>query len=616
MLNPGSIVGGRYQIVRPLGRGGMGEVYEAMQVQLARRVALKTIRADLAERPELIARFRREAESAAALGHPNLVQVTDFQALPGEPPFLVMEMLDGSTLAGVLEAEGRLDPQRAAFIGVQLLSGLAAAHRAGIVHRDVKPANVFLQSTTAMRDLVKVLDFGIAKLALEAIPGGPQERAMTQAGEVLGTLSYMAPEQMVSGAAIDARTDIFGVGATLFHALSGVRPFDATEPGGGRTPLDRIAPWVSRELAAVIERALKKAPDARWSTGDEMAAALQPFASGAGAGAGAATLTSANGGETKPAAGGWNPAAIGRLEAPTGGASSFDSSPGGPASPGYTPTGYGPTGYGPTGYGDANATGGDPSVFTPRDGTLLGHGARAPGHYVPQPAFTPAPPPFASVSSYGPVPVGPAVSASAPPGMVPIAMPPGAYGAPPGGPYAQAPYARSSYPQAPYAQSPYGSGPYAQAPHMQAPQGGKKPWWLIIIVALVAMSVFIPYLLSFLAIRNATNPDTIATNVEREVLKQPKQPCPQGDQCTQSKEEHGLTYPLCTRRLPQFSPYKAGEMVLAGSNDRIALINGDLGGGRYTIRFLTGQNEETIADDKIAGRLCRAGSRSGASQTQ
>ena len=166
-----------------------------------------------------------------------------------------MEMLDGATLAHVLEQEGRLDPPRAAFIAVQLLSGLAAAHRAGIVHRDVKPANVFLQSTSVMRDLVKVLDFGVAKLALEATPGG---RAMTQAGEVLGTLSYMAPEQGISGAAIDARTDIFGVGATLFHALSGVRPFDATEPGGGRTPLDRIAPWVHRDLAAVIERALQK----------------------------------------------------------------------------------------------------------------------------------------------------------------------------------------------------------------------------------------------------------------------------------------------------------------------------------------------------------------------
>jgi serine/threonine-protein kinase len=546
----------------------MGEVYEALQVQLARRVALKTIRADLASRPELIARFQREAESAAALGHPNLVQVTDFQALPGEPPFLVMEMLDGATLADVLAAEGRLDPPRTAFIGVQLLAGLSAAHRAGIVHRDVKPANIFLQSTTAMRDLVKVLDFGVAKLALDATPGA---KAMTEAGQIIGTLSYMAPEQMVSGAAVDARTDIFGVGATLFHALSGVRPLEATEPGGGRTPLDRIAPWVSRELAAVIERALQKSPDARWSTGDEMAAALQPFAGGPVVSA--APSSPAVGGAPKAA--GWNPAAIGRLEAPTGGGSSFDSS----------------SGYANTGYANAGATrGGDPSMYAgPRDATLLGHGARAPGHHVAPPAFTPGPPPFASVASYGPVPVGPAVSASAPPGMVPIAMPQG-YGPPNGNPYAQ---------QSPYMQPP---------PHMFAPPRASKPWWLI-IVAVVVLAGGLPYFASFIAYRNATNPDTIATNVEREVLKQPKQPCPQGDQCTQSRQEHGLTYPLCSRRSVQLSPYTPGELVLAGEDSRIAIVNGDLGGGRYTLRFLTGQTEATVSDEQIAGRLCRAGGR-------
>ena len=531
----------------------MGEVYEALQVQLARRVALKTIREDLASQPELIARFQREAESAAALGHPNLVQVTDFQALPGEPPFLVMEMLDGATLADVLDAGGRLDPPRAAFIGVQLLSGLAAAHRAGIVHRDVKPANIFLQSTTAMRDLVKVLDFGVAKLALDATPGA---KAMTQAGQIIGTLSYMAPEQMVSGAAIDGRTDIFGVGATLFHALSGVRPFDATEPGVGRTPLDRIAPWVSRELAAVIERALQRSPDARWSTGDEMAAALQPFAGGHGVSAAPSgpSLGGAGASKPPPAQAGWNPSAIGHLEAPTGGGGDT----------GYAPTAHAPPGYGPRG-----------------DATLLGHGARAPGPHVAQPAYTPAPPPFASVASYGPVPVGPAVSASAPPGMVPIAQPNGGYAQP---------------------------SPHMQPPYGYAPPRASKPWWLIIVVVVV-LAAGLPYVASFVAYRNATNPDTIATNVEREVLKQPKQPCPQGDQCTQSRTEHGLTYPLCSRRSPQLSPYKPGELVLAGEDSRIAIVNGDLGGGRYTLRFLTGQVEATVSEEQIAGRLCRAGGR-------
>ena len=510
----------------------MGEVYEATQMQLARRVAVKTIRADLASKPELLARFRREAESAAALGHPNLVQVTDFHAAPGEASFLVMELLEGSTLKDVLEREGRIDPGRAAFIGVQLLSGLAAAHRAGIVHRDVKPANVFLQSTTAMSDLVKVLDFGVAKLALDAIPGA---QAMTQAGEVLGTLSYMAPEQAVSGAAIDGRTDIFGVGATLFHALAGVRPVDVTEPGVGRTPLDRVAPWLNRDLAAVIERALAKSPDARWPHADEMAAALQPFASGGRASAPPQALPS------QPAQGGWNPAAIGRMEAPTGGSA----------------------------FGAA-----DTSMYAPRDATLLGHGARAPAV---------APPP-----AYG---SSPAVSGAAPPGAVPYTRPstpqlhpPAPMVAPFGG-YAAS---RASIPV-----------PYGQPLPKKSP-----PYW-IIVVAVVVLGTGIPALMSLLAIRRATDPDTIATNVEREVLKQQKQPCPPPDQCTQSVEEHDLTYTLCSRRQPQLTPYKPGEMVLAGSDKRIALIQSDLGARRYAIRFLTGKQEETINDEDIAGRLCK-----------
>jgi serine/threonine-protein kinase len=555
VLNPGSVVGDashRYQIVRSLDRGGMGEVYEATQVQLARRVALKTIRADLAEKPELLARFRREAESAAALGHPNLVQVTDFQANPGEPAFLVMELLEGSTLADVLKREGRLEPERAAFIAVQLLSGLAAAHRAGIVHRDVKPGNVFLQSTSVMRDLVKVLDFGVAKLALEATPGA---HAMTQAGEVLGTLAYMAPEQALSGAAVDARTDIFGVGATLFHALSGVRPFDATEPGKGRTPLDRIAPWVHRDLAAVIERALQKSPDARWPNADEMAAALQPFAAGGGA------RISANpppGSAPQVERSGWDPAAIGRLEAPTGGSS----------------------------FGGA-----DPSVYAPRDATLLGHGARAPGAHVAPPPVAVAPPPFASVASYGPV---PGVGASAPAGAVPIAMP-----------RAYAPAYAQGYPSAPPPMR------YPQAPRTGA---GSKPWW-ILVVALIVLSVGAPYALSLLAYRNATNPDSIATNVEREVLKQPKQPCPQLEQCSVTTEEHGLTYSTCTKKLASSSVFRPGEMVLAGKDTRIALVSSDLPGRRHMVRFLTAQQEQELGDDEIIGRLCRPGPRSSAGQT-
>jgi hypothetical protein len=157
--------------------------------------------------------------------------------------------------------------------------------------------------------------------------------------------------------------------------------------------------------------------------------------------------------------------------------------------------------------------------------------------------------------------------------------------------------------------------PYVQAHarHAVAPRAN-KPWWLLGVAAVVVLAV-VPYALSFLMVRRATDPDTIATNVEREVLKQPKQPCPSPDRCTQSREAHDLTYPLCSRKLPQFSPYKPGEMVLAGKDSRIALVQTDLGSGRYVIRFLTAQKEDTVDDEQITGRLCRAGSRAGGGQT-
>lgn len=253
----------------------MGEVYEAVQEPLARKVALKTIRQEIALDPAALARFRREAETAASLGHPNIVQVTDFQSLPGEPAFLVMELLEGRELSDVIEAERKLEPGRAAFIALQMLSGLAAAHKAGIVHRDVKPGNVFLLSTFAVRDLVKIVDFGIAKLVVDI--AATSQRKLTDFGQVLGTFAYMAPEQAI-GADVDPRTDLFAVGATLFHALSGLRPTEAMVPGKARVPLGTVAPWIDPRLAAVVDRAMERIPAARFASAEEMAEALARFA--------------------------------------------------------------------------------------------------------------------------------------------------------------------------------------------------------------------------------------------------------------------------------------------------------------------------------------------------
>lgn len=589
----------------------MGEVYEAVQAPLGRKVALKTIRTDLAQKPALIARFRREAESAAALGHPNIVQVTDFYDVPGETPFIVMEMLEGETLAEVLEREKRLDPQRASFIAVQLLSGLAAAHRAGIIHRDVKPANIFLQSTTAVRDLVKVLDFGIAKLEEDASAGA---RPMTRAGEVLGTYAYMAPEQRISGRTVDARTDVYGVGATLFHALSGLRVLEATTPGAGRTPLSQIAHWVHRDLAAIIERSLANAMEERFASAEEMAAALQPFAASAGSGGlGSGTP----GGVPIARASGLDVAAVNRMSAPTGGSmfgSSYgESSFGAPnGATGTGPTAYAtaaPTAYAsspPPGMGSAPPPPRTSQPSNPQLGKSGGgwnmYATPPPGAVPPASPSSPSGPqgfqapaatalPFGSVRDYGAI-----------PGHAPTRAPTHMQG--PSVPYGPA---GAMHPQHP----PTGAMPtHGMHPMHSAPVKSGVPWWGFLVIGIVVIGMGAPYMISMLAIRNATNPETIANNVEREVLKQPRPPCPAPDSCTVKREEHGLVYPLCSKRTTRSSEYKLGDMVLAGSDERIAFVNGPAEGGKFSIRYLTKQGEETVGENEIFGRLCRAGSRS------
>ena len=198
MTAEGDLLGGRYRVVRRIGSGGMGAVYEAVQEGLGRRVALKVVHPHLATQADLLERFRREAQAAAALGHPNIVQITDFSA-EGETAFLVMEYLEGESLGEVLRRETTISEARIAFIARQVLAALGAAHRAGIVHRDVKPDNVFLTSIAGVGDVGKMLDFGVAKL-VEPQAGGP----LTAVGEVLGTTSYMAPEQAL-GVPVDAR---------------------------------------------------------------------------------------------------------------------------------------------------------------------------------------------------------------------------------------------------------------------------------------------------------------------------------------------------------------------------------------------------------------------------
>ncbi len=279
----GRVLGGKYRLRRVLGEGGWGAVYEAVQEDLGRRVAIKVLHTDLALSSEGIARFEREAKAAGALGHANIVQVTDFQANPGEPPFIVMDYLDGETLGALLAREGRLAPERAAFVASQVLAALEVAHAAGIVHRDIKPDNVFLLEVSGVHDIVKLLDFGVAKLHGE----GAQ---LTGGGALVGSPAYMAPEQ-IRGAAIDLRADLWSVAVCIYRALTGLMPFEADSlhalmmkiTESAPTPLAALRPDVPPGLVAVVERGMQKDPSGRFSSAREMARALEPYARASGA---------------------------------------------------------------------------------------------------------------------------------------------------------------------------------------------------------------------------------------------------------------------------------------------------------------------------------------------
>jgi serine/threonine-protein kinase len=281
----------------------MGAVYAATQEDLGRRVAVKVLLPHLAERPELITRFKREALAAGALGHPNIVQVTDFSDAPGQAPFIVMEHLEGETLGARLTRETTITQERAVFIVSQILSALEAAHAAGIVHRDLKPENIYLTAIEGVPDVVKVLDFGLAKSSQS------QEPTLTATGAVMGTPAYMAPEQ-VEGGSITAATDLYAVGALMYRALSGRLPHTAENHYAlmyaivQQMPvsISTLRPDLDDGLTFIIERAMAKDPSERFASAQAMRAALSNLGPGASlpviaspprAGAGAGTDSNA-----------------------------------------------------------------------------------------------------------------------------------------------------------------------------------------------------------------------------------------------------------------------------------------------------------------------------------
>src|SRR5882672_2949435 len=214
----GTDLDGRYRIEAELGSGGAGTVYRALHLERQTKVAVKVLRPELASSVELRHRFAREARALTALSHPNIVSVVD-SGVASDTAFLVMELLEGETLSARLK-RGALSVTAALVIMRQLLSALGFVHEQKLVHRDVKPANIFLQAEGDGRDRVRLLDFGLAKfLAPEAL--GP---SLTRAGQVFGTPSYMAPEQ-IAGQQADPRTDVYAAGIVLFEMLAGRVPF-------------------------------------------------------------------------------------------------------------------------------------------------------------------------------------------------------------------------------------------------------------------------------------------------------------------------------------------------------------------------------------------------------
>jgi serine/threonine-protein kinase len=219
----GRDIGGRFRVLAKLGEGGMGSVYRGEQTSLHRPCAIKLLKPELSENPMLLRRFNAEAAVVAKLSHPNTVNIIDFGQDHDGTLFIAMELIDGKSLRRLVQAEAPMPPQRALAIASQIAASIADAHAQGIVHRDLKPDNVMIQERGRQRDVVRVLDFGIAKLRDDS---RATQASMTQAGDMLGTPQYMAPEQ-IQGAAVDGRADIYALGCILYEMLTGRQPFEA-----------------------------------------------------------------------------------------------------------------------------------------------------------------------------------------------------------------------------------------------------------------------------------------------------------------------------------------------------------------------------------------------------
>ncbi|MCC6558198.1 MAG: protein kinase [Polyangiaceae bacterium] len=278
-FNPGEIIGGKYRILRLLGAGGMGAVYEGENTRIKRRVAIKLLHAAVSSQAESVTRFEREAQAAARIGSDHICEVLDLGELPDGTRYMVMEYMDGETLGSRIQRTGRMGPEKSIPIMSQVLDALGAAHAAGIIHRDLKPDNIFLLTSKAgIPDFVKILDFGVSKFS--QLSG--DEMNMTRAGAVVGTPYYMSPEQARGMGQVDARSDVYALGVVLYQATTGQVPFQAQtfnellfkivleQP----PPPQAFVPDLDPEFAAIVQRAMSREPAHRFQSCAEFKDAL------------------------------------------------------------------------------------------------------------------------------------------------------------------------------------------------------------------------------------------------------------------------------------------------------------------------------------------------------